>query len=70
MGALPLLDGNRGPGQTIAVYAAGLLVGYAAGFLATYYFGFTKAMLTELDAAPDAPAEDRPTPGERVAEKV
>lgn len=66
----PLLDGNRGPGQTIAVYAAGLLVGYAAGFLATYYFGFTKAMLTELDAAPDAPAEDRPTPGERVAEKV
>ncbi|MFG2512305.1 PTS transporter subunit EIIC [Streptomyces sp. NPDC048584] len=66
----PLLDGNHGPGRTIAVYAAGLLVGYAAGFLATYWFGFTKAMLTELDAAPEAPAEDRPAPEERVAEKV
>ncbi|MDT0401468.1 MULTISPECIES: PTS transporter subunit EIIC [Streptomyces] len=66
----PLLDGNHGPGRTIAVYAAGLLVGYVAGFLATYWFGFTKAMLTELDAAPETPAEDRPAPGERVAEKV
>lgn len=64
----PLLDGNRGLGQTIAVYAAGLLVGYVAGFLATYWFGFTKAMLTELDAAPGPPGEGRPpVPADRVA---
>ncbi len=53
----PLLDGSHGMGRTIAVYAAGLVVGYAAGFLATYYFGFTKAMLTELNAAPADPAD-------------
>ncbi|WP_063779638.1 PTS transporter subunit EIIC, partial [Streptomyces sp. AcH 505] len=67
----PLLDGNKGMGQMIVVYAGGLLVGYLVGFVATYYFGFTKTMLTELNvetetdsladgltpaAAPDAPA--------------
>ncbi|KES05048.1 PTS alpha-glucoside transporter subunit IIA [Streptomyces toyocaensis] len=67
----PLLDGNRGLGQTVAVYAAGLLVGYVAGFLATYWFGFTKEMLTELNAAPGTPGEEDPTaPAERVAERA
>ncbi|CAL9357725.1 PTS system EIIBC component [Streptomyces sp. enrichment culture] len=64
----PLLDGNHGPGRTVAVYAAGLAVGYAAGFLATYYFGFTKTMLTELDAAPVPPADGGAAPADRVAE--
>ncbi|MFC8366784.1 MULTISPECIES: PTS transporter subunit EIIC [unclassified Streptomyces] len=66
----PLLDGGHGLGRTVAVYAAGLVVGYATGFLATYCFGFTKAMLTELDKAPASPAEGRPVPTERAAEKV
>ncbi|MFE2276476.1 PTS transporter subunit EIIC [Streptomyces sp. NPDC059454] len=66
----PLLDGNHGPGRTVAVYAGGLVVGYAAGFLATYCFGFTGTMLAELDAEPAAPAEDRPVPAERAAEKA
>lgn len=53
----PLVDGNKGLGETIAIYAGGLLAGYAVGFLATYWFGFTKQMLTDLNAAPveDAP---------------
>lgn len=51
----PLLDGDRGLGEVVTVYAAGLLVGYVGGFLATYYFGFTRTMLAELNAAP-APA--------------
>ncbi|MFD7686908.1 PTS transporter subunit EIIC [Streptomyces sp. NPDC059781] len=66
----PLLDGNHGLGRTVAVYAAGLIVGYATGFLATYCFGFTKTMLTELDKPPASPAEDRPAPAERAAERV
>ncbi|MGA5525831.1 PTS transporter subunit EIIC [Streptomyces pseudogriseolus] len=69
----PLLDGNHGLAQTIAVYAAGLIVGYVAGFVATYWFGFTKTMLAELNAAPDEPTAATPTPvatEERVAEKV
>ncbi|MFI2348629.1 PTS transporter subunit EIIC [Streptomyces sp. NPDC019443] len=62
----PLLNGNRGPGETIAVYAGGLLVGYAVGFVATYWFGFTKRMLDELNATTAAattatPAKE-PTP--------
>ncbi|MFE7893649.1 PTS transporter subunit EIIC [Streptomyces sp. NPDC057412] len=52
----PLLDGDHGLGQTVAVYAGGLIVGYIGGFLATYYFGFTKTMLAELNVAP-APSE-------------
>ncbi|MFI5756637.1 PTS transporter subunit EIIC [Streptomyces sp. NPDC051569] len=46
----PLLDGNKGLGEMIPVYAGGLVVGYLVGFIATYYFGFTKTMLTELNA--------------------
>ncbi|MER7485888.1 PTS transporter subunit EIIC [Streptomyces sp. NPDC126497] len=67
---LPLLDGDHGPGRTVAVYAAGLLVGYAAGFLATYCFGFTRTMLAELDAPPAAPPQDRPAPAGRTAGKA
>nr|WP_240117055.1 MULTISPECIES: PTS transporter subunit EIIC [unclassified Streptomyces] len=32
----PLLAGNRGPAETAAIYAGGLLTGYAVGFVATY----------------------------------
>ncbi|WP_328676347.1 PTS transporter subunit EIIC [Streptomyces sp. NBC_00322] len=46
----PLLDGNRGLGETVAVYAGGLLVAYGVGFCATYWFGFTGPMLAELNA--------------------
>ncbi|MER6787572.1 PTS transporter subunit EIIC [Streptomyces sp. NPDC000658] len=35
----PLLAGNRGLGETAAIYAGGLLTGYAVGFAATYAFG-------------------------------
>jgi PTS system sucrose-specific IIC component len=56
----PLLNGNRGLGETIAVYAGGLLVCYAVGFLATYWFGFTKPMLDELNGA-EAPPRTAPT---------
>ncbi|WP_103541072.1 PTS transporter subunit EIIC [Streptomyces sp. SM1] len=67
----PLLDGGHGLARTVAVYAAGLLVGYVAGFVATYFFGFTKTMLAELDTAPDTPADgQRPAPVDRVTEKV
>ncbi|MGW8764205.1 PTS transporter subunit EIIC [Streptomyces sp. NPDC055815] len=45
----PLLDGNKGLGETIAIYAGGLLVGYAVGFVATYFFGFSKELLEEFD---------------------
>ncbi|MFC7306394.1 PTS transporter subunit EIIC [Streptomyces monticola] len=64
----PLLDGNKGLGATIAIYAGGLLVGYLVGFFATYFFGFSKQMLTEFnvdteaDSVPVAagsPAQDR-----------
>ncbi|MER8041938.1 PTS transporter subunit EIIC [Streptomyces sp. NPDC094032] len=58
----PLLDGNKGLGETIAIYAGGLLVGYVVGFLATYFFGFSKELIeefnvdTEAEAAPLEPA--------------
>ncbi|MFC9594418.1 PTS transporter subunit EIIC [Streptomyces sp. NPDC056944] len=45
----PLLDGDKGLGVTIAIYAGGLLTGYAAGFVATYFFGFSKELLEEFD---------------------
>ncbi|MES9509585.1 PTS transporter subunit EIIC [Streptomyces sp. NPDC000609] len=45
----PLLDGNRGLGTTVAIYAGGLLAGYLTGFLATYFFGFSKDLLAEFD---------------------
>ncbi|MEE1815105.1 PTS transporter subunit EIIC [Streptomyces sp. SP18ES09] len=49
----PLLDGNKGLGETIAIYAGGLLVGYLAGFAATYFFGFSKELLEEFDVETD-----------------
>ncbi|MEJ8635761.1 PTS transporter subunit EIIC [Streptomyces sp. MS2.AVA.5] len=58
----PLVDGNKGLGETIAIYAGGLLAGYAVGFLATYWFGFTQQMLTDLNTAP---AEDAPDAKQR-----
>ncbi|MER7664636.1 MULTISPECIES: PTS transporter subunit EIIC [unclassified Streptomyces] len=57
----PLVDGNKGLGETIAIYAGGLLAGYAVGFLATYWFGFTKQMLTDLNAAqPEETPDPKP----------
>ncbi|WP_369145655.1 PTS transporter subunit EIIC [Streptomyces sp. R44] len=69
----PLLDGNKGLGETIAIYAGGLLVGYAAGFVATYFFGFSKELLEEFDVETEetagteetgvrADSPDSPTP--------
>ncbi|MFD3942939.1 PTS transporter subunit EIIC [Streptomyces sp. NPDC058579] len=52
----PLLDGNKGLGETIAIYAAGLLVGYAVGFVATYVWGFSPRLLEEFNVD-TAPAE-------------
>ncbi|MEV8091714.1 PTS transporter subunit EIIC [Streptomyces nigra] len=57
----PLLDGDHGLGQTVAVYAGGLVIGYLGGFLATYYFGFTKTMLADLNVAPAQSAPDTAT---------
>ncbi|MDX2560239.1 PTS transporter subunit EIIC [Streptomyces sp. TX20-6-3] len=45
----PLLDGNKGLGETIAIYAGGLIVGYLAGFVATYFWGFSRELLEEFD---------------------
>ncbi|MFB7863800.1 PTS transporter subunit EIIC [Streptomyces sp. NPDC056069] len=52
----PLLDGDKGLGTTVAIYAGGLLVGYAVGFVATYLFGFSKEMIEEFDVDTDAEA--------------
>ncbi|WP_314620230.1 PTS transporter subunit EIIC [Streptomyces stackebrandtii] len=55
----PLLDGNKGLGETIAIYAGGLLVGYAVGFVATYFWGFSSELLEEFNVdteAAEAPA--------------
>ncbi|WP_434591332.1 PTS transporter subunit EIIC [Streptomyces sp. A5-4] len=56
----PLMDGNKGLGATIAIYAGGLLVGYLSGFLATYFFGFTKPMLEEFNVTPATEATRPP----------
>ncbi|WP_031015742.1 PTS transporter subunit EIIC [Streptomyces sp. NRRL F-5727] len=56
----PLLDGNKGLGSTIAIYAGGLLVGYLAGFVATYFWGFSRAMIEEFDVDPEAAATPEP----------
>ncbi|MEU6979096.1 MULTISPECIES: PTS transporter subunit EIIC [unclassified Streptomyces] len=56
----PLLDGNKGLGETIAIYAGGLLVGYVVGFLATYFFGFSKELIEEFDVD----TEETPAPAE------
>ncbi|MGW6969532.1 PTS transporter subunit EIIC [Streptomyces zaomyceticus] len=54
----PLLDGNKGLGETIAIYAGGLLVGYLAGFVATYFWGFSRELLEEFNVDTEtAPAE-------------
>ncbi|MFF6789001.1 PTS transporter subunit EIIC [Streptomyces filamentosus] len=52
----PLLDGNKGLGTTIAIYAGGLLVGYLVGFVATYFWGFSRSMIEEFDTDPEAAA--------------
>ncbi|MEU9703496.1 PTS transporter subunit EIIC [Streptomyces sp. NPDC047981] len=49
----PLLDGNKGLGETIAIYAGGLLVGYAVGFVATYVWGFSARLLEEFNVDTD-----------------
>ncbi|WP_030750287.1 PTS transporter subunit EIIC [Streptomyces griseus] len=56
----PLLDGNKGLGTTIAIYAGGLLVGYLVGFVATYFWGFSRSMIEEFDADPEATAAPAP----------
>ncbi|MFE5710491.1 PTS transporter subunit EIIC [Streptomyces sp. NPDC056501] len=53
----PLLDGNKGLGETIAIYAGGLLVGYAVGFVATYFWGFSGELLEEFNVDTEAAAE-------------
>ncbi|MFJ3585988.1 PTS transporter subunit EIIC [Streptomyces sp. NPDC090127] len=49
----PLLDGNKGLGETIAIYAGGLLVGYVMGFAATYLWGFSPRLLEEHNVNTD-----------------
>ncbi|MFG2771917.1 PTS transporter subunit EIIC [Streptomyces sp. NPDC048350] len=56
----PLLDGNKGLGETIAIYAGGLLVGYAVGFVATYFWGFSRELLEEFDVETEAEAVEVP----------
>ncbi|MEU7697896.1 PTS transporter subunit EIIC [Streptomyces sp. NPDC039028] len=51
----PLLDGNKGLGETIAIYAGGLISGYVAGFVATYFWGFSKELLEEFDVETEQP---------------
>ncbi|MFJ7127374.1 PTS transporter subunit EIIC [Streptomyces sp. NPDC098101] len=55
----PLLDGDKGLGETIAIYAGGLLTGYLAGFVATYFWGFGARLLEEFnvdtEAGPETP---------------
>ncbi|MEU8616368.1 PTS transporter subunit EIIC [Streptomyces sp. NPDC048623] len=53
----PLLDGDKGLGETVAIYAGGLLVGYLAGFVATYFFGFSKEMLAEFNVETEKETE-------------
>ncbi|MFC9794407.1 PTS transporter subunit EIIC [Streptomyces sp. NPDC127584] len=53
----PLLDGNKGLGETIAIYAGGLLAGYVAGFVATYFWGFSKELLEEFDVDTEQTAQ-------------
>ncbi|MFF2779060.1 PTS transporter subunit EIIC [Streptomyces sp. NPDC058052] len=58
----PLLDGNKGLGPTIAIYAGGLLVGYLVGFVATYFWGFSRELIEEFDVDPEAAAAPAPDP--------
>lgn len=57
----PLLNGAKGIGWAVALYAIGLLIGYAAGFFATYFFGFSKQMLEELNTVDGTPAVEAMT---------
>ncbi len=43
----PLLKGNHGLAEAVAVYGAGLLVGYVVGFAATYFFGVSEEVGAE-----------------------
>lgn len=61
----PLLDGNKGFGETLAIYTGGLLVGYLAGFVATYFWGFGSALLEEFDVDTEPPTVTSES-GERV----
>lgn len=56
----PLLDGNKGLGETIAIYAGGLLVGYVVGFVATYFWGFSRELLEEFDVETEGEAVEVP----------
>ncbi|MGW6537994.1 PTS transporter subunit EIIC [Streptomyces sp. NPDC055051] len=56
----PLLDGNKGLGETIAIYAGGLLVGYLVGFVATYFWGFSRELIEEFDVDTEAAAAPEP----------
>ncbi|MFJ6405173.1 PTS transporter subunit EIIC [Streptomyces hydrogenans] len=58
----PLLDGNKGLGSTIAIYAGGLIVGYLVGFVATYFWGFSREMIEEFDVDPEAATASAPAP--------
>ncbi|MFD4374077.1 PTS transporter subunit EIIC [Streptomyces sp. NPDC058486] len=53
----PLLDGNKGLGSTIAIYAGGLIVGYLVGFVATYFWGFSRELIEEFDVDTEAAAQ-------------
>ncbi|MFH9741518.1 PTS transporter subunit EIIC [Streptomyces roseolus] len=52
----PLLDGDKGLGTTLAIYAGGLVVGYLVGFAATYFWGFSREMIEEFDVDTEAVA--------------
>ena len=65
----PLLDGNKGLGETVAIYAGGLLVGYVVGFVATYFFGFGKGLIEEFDVDTETePESERERERERERE--
>ncbi|MFJ5834509.1 PTS transporter subunit EIIC [Streptomyces sp. NPDC093089] len=51
----PLLNGNHDLGETIAIYAGGLLVGYLVGFVATYFWGFSQELLDEFNVETEVP---------------
>ncbi|MFH8259582.1 PTS transporter subunit EIIC [Streptomyces roseolus] len=56
----PLLDGDKGLGTTLAIYAGGLVVGYLVGFAATYFWGFSREMIEEFDVDTEAVAASAP----------
>ncbi|MFD6246754.1 PTS transporter subunit EIIC [Streptomyces roseolus] len=56
----PLLDGDKGLGTTLAIYAGGLVVGYLVGFAATYFWGFSREMIEEFDVDTEAVTASAP----------